>query len=214
VGRAINCASTVIAHFSARSVQYALFNGCPSAAALLNVCRMKLIVGLGNPGKEFEKTRHNVGFIVSNHLVGSSLVWKEKGNLSSRIVKSSGLLVAQPRVPMNSSGLAVGRLVGYFKIELGDLLVIHDDLDLELGSFKLQKGRGAAGHHGVESIIQALGSSDFWRLRVGIARPPEGASAEDYVLEKFGEEEWGVITKLVEEELMVVIREWVGENVK
>ncbi|MCG2686110.1 aminoacyl-tRNA hydrolase, partial [Candidatus Parcubacteria bacterium] len=103
---------------------------------------MKLIVGLGNPGKEFEKTRHNVGFILSNHLVGGGRVWKEKGDLSSRIVKLPGFLVAQPRILMNSSGLAVGRLVGYFKIELGDLLVIHDDLDLELGSFKLQKERG------------------------------------------------------------------------
>ncbi|MCG2685872.1 aminoacyl-tRNA hydrolase, partial [Candidatus Parcubacteria bacterium] len=120
----------------------------------------------------------------------------------------------QPRSSMNSSGLAVGRLVGYFKTALEDLLVIHDDLDLELGSFKLQKGRGAAGHRGVESIITALGSSDFWRLRVGIGRPTEGTPAEDYVLEKFGEEEWGVIVKLVEEKLIGVIEEWVGENVK
>ena len=98
---------------------------------------------------------------------------------------------------MNESGRFVKRLVERYKIPLDDLLIIHDDLDVSLGEFKLQKGRGTAGHKGVESVISALGDNNFWRLRIGIDRPPEGTEPEDYVLSKFSPEELEKIAKII-----------------
>lgn len=138
---------------------------------------MKLIIGLGNPGKEYENSRHNVGKWIIGQLKNFQLT------------KST--------VFMNESGKFVKRLMDRYKIPLDDLLIIHDDLDILLGEFKLQKGRGAAGHKGVQSIIDVLGNNNFWRLRIGIGRPPEGMEPEDYVLGKFSPEELEKIVNII-----------------
>ncbi len=143
---------------------------------------MKLIIGLGNPGEKYESSRHNVG----KWLVGQ-LTIKEPVCRTGRLNNST--ILAQPTVFMNESGEFVKKLVDRHKIPLDDLLIIHDDLDIPLGDFRLQKGRGAAGHKGVESVIEVLGANDFWRLRIGIGRPPVGMEPEEYVLERFKEKE-------------------------
>ncbi len=133
---------------------------------------MLLIVGLGNPGKKYEKTWHNVGSLVIDEL--ESLGFPD-------------VTLAKPGTFMNESGKAVKKLVQNNKLKTGGLVVIHDDVDIPLGEIKIVKNRGAAGHKGVESIIESLGTKDFIRIRVGIC-PPTGKpkNAEDFVLKSFG----------------------------
>ncbi|MBI2642028.1 MAG: peptidyl-tRNA hydrolase [Candidatus Wildermuthbacteria bacterium] len=135
---------------------------------------MHLIIGLGNPGKKYEKTRHNAGFMVLDVL--------EKKELGVRLLK--------PDTFMNNSGSAVKKEMQKLKIKSQNLLVIHDDIDIPLGKTKVSKGSGSAGHKGVESIIQALGTKDFTRIRIGIL-PPEGKpeDVETFVLKNFKKEE-------------------------
>ena len=181
----------------------------------------RLVVGLGNFGEEFEGTRHNAGFLIVEELAGVlgggsiSSSWESNYELgvetcSLRMVNNL-LLFAKPRTLVNSSGGVVRKLVKQLKVDLGDFLLIHDDLDLPPGEFKLQKGRGAAGHKGVESVIDALGSREFWRLRVGIGKPSEGVAVEDYVLGKFGPDELGALEKVIKEELAGAVGDWVGK---
>lgn len=159
---------------------------------------MKLIVGLGNPGEKYAKTRHNAGWIVLdwfaencscgplarlNSEMGPATAWarhasqlqsgcwSENKRLKSSICCLSDTILAKPLTFMNSSGEAIKKLINYYKIPFGDLLVVHDDLDLPLGEYRLQKGRGAAGHKGVQSVIDCMDSQDFWRLRIGIGQP-------------------------------------------
>ena len=106
---------------------------------------------------------------------------------------------------MNSSGAAVRKAVKRKEIDSKNLLIIHDDLDIDLGEYKLQKGRGAAGHNGVQSVIDALGTKEFWRLRIGIGRPPEGLDPAEYVLERFTNSELKIIEKLAEDKLLGVV---------
>ena len=137
---------------------------------------MKIVVGLGNPGKEYQNTRHNLGWQVVERLArevtdGRWLVVK---NLKSSIINRQPLFVlAKPMVFMNESGRAVRRLLKHFKVAPANLWIVHDDIDLPLGKVKIQFGRGAAGHHGVESIIKEIGTKGFWRVRMGIGRPGE-----------------------------------------
>ncbi|MDP2664987.1 MAG: aminoacyl-tRNA hydrolase [bacterium] len=136
---------------------------------------MQLIVGLGNPGEKYEKTRHNAGFMVLDEL--------EKKELpQARLLK--------PDTFMNDSGSAVLRATKNYKLKTTNLIVVHDDIDIPLGNIKVSKGSGSAGHKGVESIIQALGTKDFTRIRIGIL-PPEGkpADVENFVLKPFKKEE-------------------------
>ena len=114
---------------------------------------MVLITGLGNPGKEYKRTRHNVGYLVIDELA------KQKPN---------DVVLLKPQTFMNKSGTAVIEAINFYKIKPADLWVVHDDVDLELGEFKISKNRGSAGHKGVESIIKRLGTKDFWRVRIGI----------------------------------------------
>lgn len=144
---------------------------------------MKLIIGLGNPGKKYENTRHNIGTWLIDQLA------MQRFNNEAILVKSS--------VFMNESGRFVKKLVDRYKIPLDDLLIIHDDLDVPLDEFRLQKDRGAAGHKGTESVIEALQSNNFWRLRIGIGRPPPDVNPEDYVLSKFSPGEQEKIAKII-----------------
>lgn len=132
-----------------------------------------LLIGLGNPGKKYENTRHNAGHIFVR--------WLQS--------QPSTINHLQSTVFMNESGIFVRKMLKQCNLSPNQLILAHDDLDLPLGEFKLQFGRGSAGHNGVESTIKSLGTKDFWRLRFGIGRPPEGVGVERYVLENFSGEQ-------------------------
>ena len=155
---------------------------------------MKLIVGLGNPGKKYEKTRHNLGFAVLDALLQKltpveKTVWKEDKKSNSLIAKISNLVLAKPRTFVNRSGVAIKKLTRHYTLDPKGLFIVHDDLDLPLGKIKIRKGGGSGGHKGVDSIIKELGTPDFVRFRLGIGHPGPGSSekeVEGYVLSPFG----------------------------
>lgn len=156
---------------------------------------MQLIIGLGNPGLKYKKTRHNIGFMVLDALQKEhgfpkfKLNKKLKAETSQGSINSQEVLLAKPQTFMNSSGSSVALLSHYYKPS--ELIVIHDDFDLPLGEVKITENSGSAGHHGVESIIQNLKTNSFKRIRVGI-RPtsiPGILKAEDFVLKKLSKEE-------------------------
>jgi len=162
---------------------------------------MFLVVGLGNPGKRYNATRHNIGFMVAEKLAAKIAVdlkqksfdalWG-KGRLENRKV-----IVALPQTYMNLSGAAVRQLQSFFKTDTGNLIVIHDDLDLPLGAIRLKTGGGNAGHKGLTSIEANLGSSAFHRVRLGIGRPVDKSRIESFVLETFSEEEEKLLPGLI-----------------
>ncbi|MDP3685392.1 MAG: aminoacyl-tRNA hydrolase, partial [bacterium] len=149
-----------------------------------------LVVGLGNPGPKYEHTRHNLGTRVVEALRVSleQPPFRAARALSARVSEGS-VILAIPTTFMNDSGEAVAALVQKFRVPLDHLIVVHDDKDLAFGKLKLQRGRGAAGHRGVDSIIAVVGSNNFWRLRVGIGAPPAGVETDTYVLEPFTQAE-------------------------
>ncbi len=163
---------------------------------------MKLCVGLGNPGPRYAETRHNVGFVVVNALAvhfGVELTqtrfygtWAQVHGEAGRV----GLLC--PQTYMNRSGQAVVACTEFFRIALRDLVVIHDDLDLGLGMLQLAWNRGDAGHRGVASISETLGTREYWRLRVGVGRPPKGHDPSEYVLQPFLAEQLSIVQDMVE----------------
>ena len=165
---------------------------------------MKLIVGLGNPGRKYEKNRHNLGFMCLNHFARTHAIKFDKRQAGARTgsgeAGGSQVILARPQTYMNQSGLAVSRLVGKFKVNLDDLLVIHDDLDLPTGKIRLRRGGSSGGHKGIDSVATELGSQGFVRLRVGIGRPDDltdiaEADIIDYVLGNFTPDEKQVITQ-------------------
>jgi PTH1 family peptidyl-tRNA hydrolase len=155
---------------------------------------MKLIVGLGNPGKEYSTNRHNIGFLCLNHFARLHRIALDRKQSRSRVgtgwVAGNEVTLAKPQTYMNLSGVAVSQLMQKYKVTPDDLIVIHDDLDLPLGKLRIRKGSSAAGHNGIKSIIANLGTQEFIRIRVGISRPAmEGENKEecivDYVLGDF-----------------------------
>ena len=153
---------------------------------------MKFIIGLGNPGKEYEKCRHNTGFILLDKFAEEKgLKWKRVSKFESEIAEFEDGILVKPQTFMNNSGKAISKLVNFYKITPEDLIVIHDDVDLMFGSVKKQKGKNAAGHHGVEDIIEKLRTKDFWRIRVGIGKPKNIETPIDkWVLQDFDDEEF------------------------
>jgi PTH1 family peptidyl-tRNA hydrolase len=153
-----------------------------------------LVVGLGNPGREYERTRHNVGWLVLEELArrhdGS---WRSKfsGSLAEERLGDLRLALLKPETYMNESGRSVGAAVRFFKVEPEQVLVVHDDVDLEPGRLQARAGGGLAGHNGLRSLAQHLGSQDFLRLRIGVGRPGRGdpRSVADWVLSPFAPEE-------------------------
>jgi peptidyl-tRNA hydrolase, PTH1 family len=152
---------------------------------------MKLVVGLGNPGTKYAKNRHNVGFMVADHLYedGRLPEWKEKFNglFAKGTIAGQDVVLLKPQTYMNESGRSVQAAVAFFHIDVKkDLLVLHDELDLEFADVRLKVGGGHAGQNGIRSIIGALGP-DFARVRIGIGRPPADFRGEvaDYVLSNF-----------------------------
>ncbi len=160
---------------------------------------MYLIVGLGNPGREYADTRHNVGFMVIDRLcirLDARLTrYQFKALTGEATYEGQKLLLVKPQTYMNLSGQAVSSLVRFYKLPLEHLLVIHDDLDLPPGSLRLRPGGGSAGQKGVQSIIDQLGSSQFPRLRIGIGRPPGQQDAASYVLQPFQRDEWPLVSE-------------------
>ena len=149
-----------------------------------------LVAGLGNPGRRYERTRHNVGWLVLDE-VARRYVGTFRGKFSGQLaeVRMDDLRVAliKPETYMNDSGRPIGAARKFFKVEPGDLLVVHDDVDLDAGRLQARLGGGLAGHNGLRSIAQTLGTNDFLRLRVGVGRPGRGdrRSVADFVLEGF-----------------------------
>jgi len=143
---------------------------------------MKLIVGLGNPGRGYANNRHNIGFMCLNHFARTQGIKLDKKQGKARVgsgnIAGTRIMLARPQTYMNLSGEAVSRLVQKFGVSPSDLMVIHDDLDLPPGKIRIRQDGGSGGHKGIESIISCLGSPDFLRLRVGIGRPitTEGAT--------------------------------------
>lgn len=158
---------------------------------------MRLVVGLGNPGPRYSQTRHNLGFMVVDRLAAGQAVGFRTAHqaLVGRLVlpspggKNAGLYLLKPLTFMNLSGQAVGAALRYFRLTPADLVVIHDDLDLELGRVRLRSIGSAGGHRGVDSIIGVLGTQQFYRIRLGIGRPPDGVSPAEFVLQPFAPEE-------------------------
>ncbi|PIR79887.1 MAG: aminoacyl-tRNA hydrolase [Candidatus Levybacteria bacterium CG10_big_fil_rev_8_21_14_0_10_35_13] len=178
---------------------------------------MKLIAGLGNPGEKYEKTRHNLGFIILDHLLKDLKSvdqdkWEDNPKLKSEVFildwqpkggrrpegsapegENQKIILAKPKTYMNNSGMAVSAIVSFYKIDPSDIWVIHDELDLPLGTMKIRFGGSGAGHHGVESIIKALGTDKFWRFRMGIGISKnydeiarhKFKNTDDFVLDRF-----------------------------
>jgi PTH1 family peptidyl-tRNA hydrolase len=161
-----------------------------------------LIIGLGNPGRRYEKTRHNMGFLVLDRLAateGIPLKDKRSDSIVGRGVMGGGaVLLAKPQTFMNLSGQAVRGLFDYFRIATEDVIVVHDDLDLPFAEIRLKYGGGHGGHKGLISVMQHLGSGDFCRVRMGIGRPQTKEDVERYVLEPFAPEERDRLSMLLE----------------
>lgn len=159
---------------------------------------MKLIVGLGNPGKEYENTRHNIGFmVIDNYLKNKSVIWQNKMNAmcTTLNIDDEKVYFIKPETYMNLSGNAVGAYARYFKITPEDILVIQDDLDLAVGKYRIKINSSAGGHNGIKSIIEHLNSNAFARLKVGISHNTKG-DVKDYVLGTFNKEEREAIANL------------------
>jgi PTH1 family peptidyl-tRNA hydrolase len=145
---------------------------------------IKLIVGLGNPGQEYEKTRHNAGFLFLDYVYSGAWINEPRFNGQTAILKigNEQIRLLKPMIFMNRSGQSVGNIARYYKIGTDEILVVHDELDLKTGVVKLKKGGGHAGHNGLRDIITHLNSNDFYRLRVGIDRPSSSHQVANYVL--------------------------------
>ncbi len=179
---------------------------------------MKLIVGLGNPGEKYQNTRHNVGFMAVDHFLkelGTSKDdWSSNAKLKSDIAtftipSDSGeekVILAKPQTFMNESGIAVHLLMHFYKVEPDDLWIVYDELDLPLGTLKIRNGGAAAGHHGVESVMEHVGTDKFWRFRLGIGvsrnhEQPVGKQfirdAKEFVLDIFTQSEQGKLREMI-----------------
>lgn len=148
-----------------------------------------LVVGLGNPGRRYSGTRHNAGYMAAEVLIRESEVVAEgdwpQGLLAFTRRGPTEFLVLRPRTFMNNSGTAVAPVLKHYGLAPSRLVVVHDDIDIPAGGVKVKKGGGTAGHRGLESLVQSLGSDGFYRVRIGIGRPPDGMDAADYVLGAF-----------------------------
>jgi PTH1 family peptidyl-tRNA hydrolase len=174
---------------------------------------IRLIVGLGNPGPEYEQTRHNAGFwLVDNLANGLPATRLQRETRFQALVAKSALAghevwLLEPQTFMNRSGQSVGALARFYKIAADEILVVHDELDLAPGVAKMKKGGSAGGHNGLKDITAALGTQDYWRLRLGIGHPRTQASQQavaDYVLHRPRKEEQVLIEEAIEKSLRVL----------
>jgi peptidyl-tRNA hydrolase, PTH1 family len=155
---------------------------------------MRLVAGLGNPGREYSRNRHNIGFMVVDELSHRHRVEAFRGKYGGEVaqgeIAGQRIVLLKPMEYMNLSGRAVQRAAAFYQIEPADLVVVHDEIDLELGRMKLKVGGGHAGHNGIRSIIQELGTPEFTRVRLGVGRPAgQKGNVANYVLGDFGKAE-------------------------
>jgi PTH1 family peptidyl-tRNA hydrolase len=171
---------------------------------------MKLVVGLGNPGKKYEKTRHNIGFMaidalhaqLEEHNVSEwSLSKKFNAEVSGCTINNEKIILAKPMTFMNDSGHAVALIVQFYKMHPSEIIILHDDKDLPLGAIRSHEDRGHAGHNGVKSIIECMGTQDFRRIRIGIANEKKQAKKDtaEFVLGKFSILERSLLKKCISE---------------
>lgn len=182
---------------------------------------MKLIIGLGNPGNNYTNTRHNAGFMALDAIQtnfsaqggstggGQFSAWnfnaKFNAEISEGIINGEKIILAKPQTFMNESGKAVKAIIDYYKIGIENITVIHDDLDIPLGEYKMARDRSSAGHKGVQSIIDSLGTKDFTRIRIGIGIEDKKIPTEAFVLENFSKEEREIINVMIEKTLDVIL---------
>lgn len=165
---------------------------------------IKLIVGLGNPGQQYEKTRHNVGFLFLDELIKTHLAFwanesKFHGVVANINIGGEKVIFLKPQTFMNRCGLAVSSVARYYKIKTEEILIIHDELDMDAGMVKLKKGGGHAGHNGLRNIIDHLGGNSFYRIRLGIGRPVSRKPVADYVLSNPSKEDQALIFSAMEQ---------------
>lgn len=170
---------------------------------------IRLIVGLGNPGPEYEQTRHNAGFWLVDQLAGHRLVRESRYNALAAKTSIAGqeVWLLEPQTYMNRSGQSVGALARFYKIPADDILVVHDELDLPPGSAKIKKGGSSGGHNGLKDITAALGTQDYWRLRIGIGHPRTlnlQQPVVDFVLHRPRKEEQPLIDEAIGKSIEVI----------
>ncbi|MCA9381542.1 aminoacyl-tRNA hydrolase, partial [Candidatus Dojkabacteria bacterium] len=180
---------------------------------IFDIRKIKLIIGLGNIGKNYQKSRHNVGFLFIDMLTNSELKEDSKFEAFTENIEIDGnkTILAKPTTLMNNSGRSVVKIADYFKIKPEEILVAHDDLDIELGEYKIQFSKGPRIHNGIISIEQNLGTPDFWRLRIGVDnRSPEQRehmSGADYVLNPMNSSDYDKVNTTLEEVIGEIIKE-------
>jgi PTH1 family peptidyl-tRNA hydrolase len=167
---------------------------------------IKLVVGLGNPGKEYERTRHNAGFwLVERFAQANGMVLRKDPKFKALVGKhAGGAWFLLPQSFMNLSGQPVQMLAGFFKIKPEEVLVVHDELDFPPGTVRLKQGGGIAGHNGLKDISQRLATHEYWRLRLGVGKPPAGTEGADYVLQKPSVDDRAAIDAAIQKSLDVM----------
>lgn len=169
---------------------------------------IKLIVGLGNPGEKYKKNRHNTGFRAVDKIAdklnfspptgGFNFQSKFNADVLEGMIDNEKIILAKPQTFMNESGIAVKAISDYYKIPIENITVIHDDLDIPLGEYKIAKNRSSAGHKGVQSVIDHLETKDFTRIRIGIGTAENKIFMEKFVLENFTEKEQEIVDEIIE----------------
>jgi PTH1 family peptidyl-tRNA hydrolase len=179
---------------------------------------IRLIVGLGNPGKEYERTRHNAGFwLVERYAQQQGVALRKDPKFKALVGKTEGgaaggsTFLLLPQSFMNLSGQPVQMLAGFFKIKADEVLVVHDELDFAPGVARIKQGGGIAGHNGLRDISQRLGSHDYWRLRIGVGKPPAGTEGADYVLQKPPADERAAIDAAIDKSIELLPQMLAGE---
>ena len=163
--------------------------------------RRRLIVGLGNPGKEYALTRHNAGFVIIDKLAAAARIALNKRKFNavygSGRLEGTEVILAKPLDYMNRSGPPVQQLAAYYRISSQDVLIVHDDIDLVFGRIKIKEKGGHGGHNGIKSLITAFGDGDFTRVRIGVGRPDSGRDAADHVLGRFSKDERAELEQII-----------------
>tara|TARA_B100001123_G_scaffold447733_1_gene606206 strand:+ start:405 stop:998 length:594 start_codon:yes stop_codon:yes gene_type:complete len=161
-----------------------------------------LLVGLGNPGKKYEETRHNIGFTFINSIAKKASINIDKSKFSSLCARyESGenyFLLSKPQTFMNESGKAVREIKNYYKIPIDKTIIVFDDLDLNVGQIRIKRGGGSGGHNGIKSIIEELSEDTFIRIRIGIGKPAKKTDVDQYVLSKFNQNEVSTIKEIID----------------
>jgi len=175
---------------------------------------LKLIAGLGNPGRAYAATRHNIGFMVVDRLAADYGIGVERSKFNARFgrgtIEGRAVILAKPQAYMNRSGLPLSQLTRFFKIPCTDLIVIHDDMDIAFGRIKIKQKGGSGGHKGIRSLREAFGDDRFVRVRVGVGRPTAHQDAADYVLANFSPAERRMLDEVIaqaREAVVTILRE-------